>query len=82
MVLDRAHVVVVDSVGGHEAPRVELQDGVVQGRLFHQLTGSGLQHLLADFHARGEGGREGGKEGGRGGGRGVLVICFSSWSIV
>jgi len=61
VVLDRTHVIVVDGISGHKAPGVELQDGVVQGRLFHQLTGCGLQHFLADFHA-GEGGREGGEE--------------------
>lgn len=65
MVLDRAHVVVVDGVRGHEAAGVELQGSVVKRRLLHHFSRGGLQHLLADLHATGGGqeGREGRGEG-------------------
>ena len=66
VVLDGAHVVVVDGVRGHEAPRVELKDCVVEGGFLHQLSSGGLKHFLADLHAGDkDGGREGGMEGGR-----------------
>lgn len=68
MVLDRAHVVVVDRVRGHEAAGVELQGSVVKRRLLHHFSRGGLQHLLADLHATG-GVRKGGEREGRRGWR-------------
>ena len=50
VVLDRAHVVVIDRVRGHEAPGVELQGGVVEGGLFNEFPRCCLEHFFPNLN--------------------------------